>query len=112
MTFIPAIIHQTWKTKTGLSERHALWRASFQQANPGFSHPLYDDADNLALVAERAVSLLPAYQVFPLEIYRVDMVRTLYLFFFGGFYADLDFQCLRPFDKYRAMPHLLFGRMG
>jgi mannosyltransferase OCH1-like enzyme len=112
MTIIPAIIHQTWKTKSGLSDRHASWRSSFQEVNPRFSHPLYDDADNLALVAEKAISLLPAYQAFPQEIYRVDMVRTLYLFFFGGFYADLDFQCLRPFDKYCAMPHLLFGRMG
>ena len=112
MTIIPAIIHQTWKTKSGLSDRHAFWRASFQEVNPGFFHPLYDDADNLGLVAERAISLLPVYQAFPQEIYRVDMVRALYLFFFGGFYADLDFQCLRPFDKYRAMPNLLFGRMG
>jgi mannosyltransferase OCH1-like enzyme len=112
MTIIPAIIHQTWKTKTGLSNRHAFWRASFEEVNPRFSHPLYDDADNLALVAEKAISLLPAYQAFPQEIYRVDMVRALYLFFSGGFYADLDFQCLRPFDKYCAMPNLIFGRMG
>lgn len=112
MTIIPPIIHQTWKTKSGLSDRHALWRDSFVEGNPGFSFPLYDDADNLALVAERAISLLPAYQAFPREIYRVDMVRVLYLFFFGGFYADLDFQCLKPFDKYCAFPNLLVGRMG
>jgi mannosyltransferase OCH1-like enzyme len=111
-TIIPAIIHQTWKTKTGLSDRHAFWRASFQDVNPGFSHPIYDDADNLSLVQEKAPSLLEAYQAFPHEIYRVDMVRALYLFLFGGFYADLDFQCLRPFDKYCVMPRLLFGRMG
>jgi mannosyltransferase OCH1-like enzyme len=112
VTIIPAVIHQTWKTKTGLSEKHAFWRASFEENNPRFSHPLYDDADNLALVADRALSLLPAYKAFPREIYRVDMVRALYLFFFGGFYADLDFQCLQPFEKYCAMPNLLFGRMG
>jgi mannosyltransferase OCH1-like enzyme len=112
MTVIPAIIHQTWKTKTDLSERHAFWRGSFQELNPGFSHPIYADADNLALVRESAPTLLEAYEAFPREIYRVDMVRTLYLFLFGGFYADLDFQCLRPFNKYCVMPHLLFGRMG
>ena len=109
---IPPIIHQTWKTKTGLSDCHAFWRDSFREVNPSFSHPLYDDADNLALVTEKAPALLPAYRAFPQEIYRVDMVRALYLFFFGGFYADLDFQCLRPFGKYCAMPRLVFGRMG
>jgi mannosyltransferase OCH1-like enzyme len=109
---IPQIIHQTWKRKTGLSQRHEFWRSTFTGMNPSFQHPLYDDADNRALVEKFTPTLLPVYQSFPLEINRVDFVRTLYLFFFGGFYADLDFQCLNPFSRYCALGEVLFGRMG
>jgi len=47
---ISPIIHQTWKSKTGLSPRHEFWRNSFVTLNPDFQHILYDDADNRALV--------------------------------------------------------------
>jgi mannosyltransferase OCH1-like enzyme len=109
---IPNIFHQTWKTKSGLSEARAFWRNSFVELNPDFTHNLYDDADNAQIVKTYASSLLPVYQAFPLEIYRVDFVRALYLFCFGGFYADLDFQCLQPFAKYCPANLVIFGRMG
>ena len=109
---IPPILHQTWKRKTGLSPRHEFWRSSFVTLNPGFQHPFYDDADNRAVVERFTPTLLPVYQSYPAEINRVDFVRALYLFFFGGFYADLDFQCLNPLSKYCALNEVVFGRMG
>ena len=109
---LPKIIHQTWKTRDSLSPAQAHWRASFQQLNPAFEHRLYDDADNAALVAAHAPGLKPIYDSFPKEIYRVDFVRALYLFLSGGFYADLDFQCLQPLDKYLPAEAVIFGRMG
>ena len=59
-------------------------------------------------------SLLELYDSFPREIFRADFIRPLYLFFQGGLYADLDFQCLQRLDRIFSPPelNLLLGRMG
>lgn len=109
---IPAILHQTWKSKTALPEPFRHWRASFLELNPGFEFPLYDDADNRALLAQVFPPLLPLYDSLPREIFRADFIRPVYLYQFGGFYADLDFQCLAPLAGLAGSHDLLLGRMG
>src|SRR5262249_25408218 len=49
---------------------------------------------------------------FPKEIFRVDAVRPMYMFFEGGFYADLDFECVKPLDDYTNSDSILVGSMG
>ncbi len=109
---IPAILHQTWKSKTQLPESFRHWRASFLELNPGFEFPLYDDADNRALLAQVFPQLLPLYDSFPREIFRADFIRPVYLYRSGGFYADLDFQCLAPLASLAGAHDIVLGRMG
>lgn len=110
---IPEVLHQTWKSKTALPERFRCWRESFLELNPRFEFRLYDDADNRALLAETFPQLLPLYDSFPREIFRADFIRPVYLYRFGGFYADLDFQCLAPLSQLNAgSPDIVLGRMG
>jgi inositol phosphorylceramide mannosyltransferase catalytic subunit len=109
---IPAILHQTWKSKTDLPAPFRHWRASFLQLNPGFQFPLYDDADNRALLAQVFPQLLPLYDSLPREIFRADFIRPVYLYRFGGFYADLDFQCLAPLASLAGRHDIVLGRMG
>ena len=110
---IPRIIHQTWKSRGDLPTRFAHWRNSFIELNPGFEAPIHDDADNRALLARTFPQLLPVYDGFQREIFRVDFIRPVYMFTTGGTYADLDYQCLRPLSLLdqdgRA---IILGRMG
>jgi inositol phosphorylceramide mannosyltransferase catalytic subunit len=41
---------------------------------------------------------VPLYEAYPEAIQRVDAARYVILREFGGVYADLDLQCLRPID--------------
>ena len=87
---IPALIYQTWKSKTSLPENFAHWRASFARLNPGYSLLLWDDADNRQFIADHFAWFLPTYDGFPQEIFRVDAVRYFFLYLHGGIYVDLD----------------------
>jgi len=99
---IPRAVFQTWKSKDRLPAKFAFWSSTWVERNPGFRHVLWDDADNRSFVAEKFPWFLPTYDSFPAEIMRVDSVRYLYLFEFGGVYSDLDFHCLKPLEPLLA----------
>lgn len=110
---IPEIIHHTWKSKVKIPRPFQFWRESFFECNPGIEHRLYDDFDNREVLEQTFPELLDLYQAFPKEIYRVDFIRPLYLFKWGGVYADMDFQCLKPFSAIFSGPaSLVLGKMG
>lgn len=110
---IPRLLHQTWKSKSGLPHNYAFWSRSFVACHPDLEHRIYDDADNRALLADTFPQLLPLYDAFPREIFRADFIRPVYLFRFGGMYADMDFQCLRPLDDvFASGAGVVLGRMG
>ncbi len=109
---IPYKLHQTWKSKAALEQRFSNWRESFFQCNPGIENKFYDDNDNGNLVRQLAPSLSGLYNSFPKEIFRADFVRSLYMFFDGGLYADLDFQCLRSFEPIFSSNRIFLGSMG
>ena len=111
---IPRILHQTWKTRDNFPENFAQWSSSFALTNPELERKIYDDNDNREIVKAFAPALLGLYDEFPREIFRADFVRPMYLFFQGGLYADLDFQCLQSLDPILKNPSLdlILGRMG
>jgi hypothetical protein len=109
---IPRRLLQTWKSKTVIPTSLAYWRGTFVRMNPTFEALLFDDQDNRDLVSTHCPRLLSLFDSFPAEIYRADMVRPIYLFFLGGFYVDMDVECLRPFDRYAERGGILLGRMG
>jgi hypothetical protein len=109
---IPPILHQTWKSKTDLPENFRFWRQSFADLNPGLELRLYDDADNRALLERTFPALLPLYDSYPSEIFRVDFIRPVYMFSEGGFYADLDFQCLQPLSLLELDAEIVLGRLA
>jgi mannosyltransferase OCH1-like enzyme len=109
---IPRIIHHTWKSKTDIPDNFSFWRNSFIELNPDFEFRLHDDADNRAIVAGFAPALLDIYDSLPQEIFRADFVRPIYLYRWGGIYADMDFQCLKPLSGYADRSGIYLGSMG
>jgi hypothetical protein len=111
-TRIPKIVFQTWKSHHEMPANYRYWRKSFVQNNPDFRCLLWDDADNLRFIETRFPWFMTQYKSYSREIFRADVVRLFFLHSYGGFYADMDSECLRPLDGMRDTGDVLVGRMG
>lgn len=109
---IPALIFQTWKSKSSMPENYAIWRATYFRENPSYRIILWDDHDNRSFMERHFPWFMPVYDRYPREIYRVDAVRIFFLFYYGGFYADMDAECVRPLDHLLGIRAPVLGRMG
>ena len=110
----PRIIHQTWKTKEvplPLRAFHATWLAR----NPGWTHWVWNDAENRALIAEHYAWMLPYYDELNMPVKKADAVRFAYMHRYGGIYADLDAISVRPlaplFAAHEATADVLLGQL-
>jgi mannosyltransferase OCH1-like enzyme len=111
-TVIPEIVFQTWKSHHEMPANYRYWRRSFLLTNPGFRCFLWDDNDNRQFIEQRFPWFLGRYNSYPKEIFRADVIRLFFLYVYGGFYADMDSECLRPLEDMREMGDVLVGRMG
>ncbi|RAK72498.1 TPT-domain-containing protein [Aspergillus fijiensis CBS 313.89] len=97
---IPKLIHQTWfPAGSNMSENAQLWVQTMRAQNPDWEYVLWDDETNRLLVETHFPWFLQDYLRLPKEILRADVVRNLYMFMFGGMYADVDTEALRPVDS-------------
>ena len=106
---MPKRIHQTWKT----AEVPAVWapyQASWIAMHPEWQYDLWTDAANRALIAERYAWFLPVYDAFPRDIQRVDAAKYFILYTYGGVYADLDCECVKPLDPLMAHGGAIISR--
>ena len=127
---IPSILHQTWKTDQ-IPERFQPWVDSWAKYNPGWTRMFWNDRTLLDFVGQHYPDFLDTFCSYPAGIFRADAGRYLLLHHFGGVYADLDCECVAPFDPImsedrivlctepkeheaaqiyqRGLPHLLFN---
>ena len=94
---IPKIIHQTWKDHD-IPARFQEAQQSWKKHHPDWEYRFWTDDDLDRLVEEHAPDLLPQWEAYPNHIQRVDAARYVMLREFGGMYADLDLECLKPMD--------------
>ena len=97
---IPMFIHQTWKSEL-MKQDYVNSFDNWSKLHPGFTHVLWTDEDNELLVSTWFPQYLPAYKWLPLIIQKTDFVRLMYLYRYGGIYADMDYVV------YQALPDAL-----
>jgi mannosyltransferase OCH1-like enzyme len=108
----PRVIFQTWKSKISMPDNYARWSESFRRMNPDFEYIIWDDFDNRHFIEKFYSWFLPVYDAYPREIYRADAVRYFFLYQFGGLYADMDTECLRPVSPLFTSGDVWLGRLG
>src|ERR1041385_2100205 len=99
----PRVLHQTVKDKGKIpplwQECRQTWIESclFSKTaenqfatNKSWDFRLYDDADNDDFVRTKYPQYHRLYRSLPKPINRVDMVRYLFMHYFGGLYVDMD----------------------
>ncbi|KAL4855480.1 Initiation-specific alpha-1 [Chlorella vulgaris] len=97
---VPRMLWQTYKSRRPPKDgMDAYW--SWHELNPGLQTIIHDDAQ-----AHKCIKHLygdevsQIYAAFPLSVMRADFWRYAILYAFGGIYADIDVQALRPLDQW------------
>ena len=102
LSTIPKIIHQMWLTDPSnpreVPRQYDKVRDTFRAHNPGYEIRFWtrDDIDDLWNMPPlaRFKPLLSKMLI----IEQCDMSRYAIMFAYGGIYADLNVQCLKPLD--------------
>ncbi|KAL4232655.1 hypothetical protein ACF0H5_007343 [Mactra antiquata] len=95
---IPHILHQTYKSEQ-IPINFASNLESFLKWNPAWTYYLWTDDSARQLIQERHPYLLEIWDNYRKPINRADALRYVVLYEFGGVYADLDVEFLRPLDR-------------
>ncbi len=96
---ISKIIHQTWKTDK-VEKLYANYIKTWLVNNKEWSYSFTTNALNRKFMETKFPEFLDLYDGYKSEIQRADAVRYFLLYEYGGVYADLDFECLRPLDLF------------
>lgn len=106
---IPRIIHQTWKDYN-VPEAFKQMALSWQQRHKDWEYVFWTDEMNRDFIREHFNYFLPVYDNYPYPIQRVDAVRYFVLYKYGGFFIDMDFECLSPIDPIVSNAVCVFGK--
>ena len=105
---IPRIIHQSWKDEQ-VPDRWLAYQQSWRTNHPDFEYRFWTDEANRAFIAETFPEFLAIYDGYRHAISRADLARVLVVCHFGGVYADMDCESLRPIDDLLSGRKLVFG---
>jgi mannosyltransferase OCH1-like enzyme len=93
-------IHQTWKDKDIPNDVYPVaWQDSWKNMSKSWDYQLWTDEDNERLVRDHYKDFWAGYKSIDRGVIKSDIARILILHKHGGIYADLDFICLKSFDK-------------
>lgn len=91
---IPKIIHQTFKSRD-IPREYARRREDLTALHPGWEYKFYDNEACRQAVETHFPALLPIYDRASV-IRRTDIFRVVAVYGEGGFYLDMDVECLNP----------------
>jgi mannosyltransferase OCH1-like enzyme/glycosyltransferase involved in cell wall biosynthesis len=107
---IPKIIHQTWKTAEISEPFFRQLQNSWKTLNPEFDYRFWTDDDLEKLVSSDFPEYMDIFRGYSNPICRVDLGRYLILKKYGGVYADLDCECIKPISSILEGNSFVIGR--
>lgn len=71
---------------------------SWKHQNPEWTYMFWNNNNARKLVIEKFPWFLETYDSYTYPIQRVDAIRYMFLYTFGGIYVDMDIFCKKPID--------------
>ncbi|HLP89579.1 MAG TPA: glycosyltransferase [Nostocaceae cyanobacterium] len=99
MSKIPKIIHQIFFSgKAAIPDNYLRYHQTVLKKHPLWEHQFWDEARARKFMSENYAWFLPTFDAYPYDIQRRDAIRYFILYHYGGFYLDMDVECLKPLD--------------
>ena len=108
---IPAIIHQQWNTHKIPARAKDLIQSIIKK-HPNWEYWLWTEKDKNCYVKTYHPELWSIWTSYNAVITRADAMRYIILADIGGFYLDLDIDCLKPLDAWRYVAPCLILHNG
>jgi inositol phosphorylceramide mannosyltransferase catalytic subunit len=106
---IPKIIHQVWfgKCPTPLFFKTTsnLWKIT----NENYEHIFWDSMKLVEFIKSEFSEYQLLFSNFKYDIQRVDLLKYLILYKYGGVYIDIDYEPLKPIEPILANQNLCLG---
>ena len=94
---IPHIIHQTWDNNQ-VPDIFSGWMRTWSENHPEWEYWFWTQDDVRLFLSRFYPDFLPEYESYEKDIYRANAMRFYIMYHFGGVYADLDLESLKPMD--------------
>ncbi|PAA50719.1 hypothetical protein BOX15_Mlig031525g2 [Macrostomum lignano] len=95
---IPRILHQVGESELVFAE-YSFAIESCRRLNPNWTYILWRDKDAELLIKEFFPDFYRTqYAKYTNRLKKSDSIRYIILYLFGGLYADLDVECMKPFS--------------
>ena len=88
-----------FRKKNEIPEKLKKFQQTWKTHFPNWEYRLWSDKDNYNLIKEHYPWFLEIYQNYKFPIQKADAIRPFILFHYGGMYVDLDYECLKNFEK-------------
>jgi mannosyltransferase OCH1-like enzyme len=100
---VPKIIHQLWKDEN-IPDHLLYMQSSVIQHNSEYEYIFWTDTKIESFVQTYYPSLFLFYNSFKYIIQKIDFIRLLILYHFGGIYIDIDSLCFGSLDDILKYP--------
>jgi len=116
---IPRYIHQIWISSINNEEMYDKFRIASNACinlHSNYNYTLWTHEKILIWLKNHYSWFLPVYQSYQYDMQRIDAMKYLLLFHFGGIYIDLDIKCkvqdlitaMLPLNKRDNEPDIIF----
>jgi mannosyltransferase OCH1-like enzyme len=92
---IPKNIIQTWKSTT-IPLKYEVLQKGLIEKNPDYEYLFFTDESINAFLKTEYPEYYITFQKLPILIQKIDFFRYIAVYHYGGFYFDLDMECLEP----------------
>lgn len=108
---IPKHIHQIWwQGKSSIPLKYQSWHQSWSKHHPEWKFTLWDESMMNEFVKTYEPDLLESFLSWPKSIFRADAFRYVLLKHHGGWYIDMDIECLKPIDELQNNAEVILSR--
>jgi mannosyltransferase OCH1-like enzyme len=106
---IPRIIHQTW-INYDIPAKFVQMVKTWHKVNPDWEYWFWTDKDAEKFIKMKYPRYYDMYKRYPQNIHRADAMRYFILHEFGGLYADMDVEALKPLDDLAHQHHCIIAQ--